>query len=109
MNRQPRRRARISRARARQVQTVVAVLGFLALLLALLGLPYDGGPVPPAIGMFFVVWCVGVPYWYFLEYRYLLERDEQGRPTDRALLLQRYSQLVWLGAAIALAAFIVRG
>lgn len=99
----------VLRPYAHWLQTAMAVLGFVLLLSALAELPYDGGPVSPSMRRFFVFWCVGVPYWYYVEYTYLLERDETGRPAEHGLRLQRYSQLIWLGAAIALGAFIARG
>jgi hypothetical protein len=100
---------RALRPYARPVQTAAAVLGFLALLAALLQLPYDGGLPPPWIRRFFVAWCVAVPYWHYVEYSFLLERDESDRPTGNALRLQRLSQAVWLGGALALAAFVAVG
>jgi hypothetical protein len=100
---------RALRPHARRVQTAAAVVGFLALLAALLQLPYDGGPPPPWIRRFFVAWCVAVPYWHYLEHAFLLERDESDRPTGDALRLQRLSQAVWLGGALAIAAFVAGG
>ena len=96
---------------ARHIQAAAAMLGLAALLGALAGLPFDAGaPVPASTRRFLVYWCVGVPYWFYLEYTFLLERDdEHGRPTQHALHLQRLSWTVWLGGALALAAFVAGG
>ena len=95
---------------ARGVQAAAAVLGLAALLNALAGLPYEAGaPAPASARRFLVYWCVGVPYWFYLEYTFLLERDERGRPSRHARDLQRLSCTVWLGGAIALAAFVAGG
>lgn len=95
---------------ARGVQLAAAVLGLAALLNALAGLPFDSGaPVPASTRRFLVYWCVGVPYWFYLEYTFLSERDEGGRPTEHALHLQRLSWTVWLGGALVLAAFVAGG
>ena len=91
---------------ARTVQTAAAVGGLVALVLALTRLPYDGGPAPPWVRRFFVAWCVAVPYWHYLEYTFLLERDPDGRPAGHALRLQKLSRAVWLGGALALGAFV---
>ncbi len=92
------------------VQAAAAVLGLAALLGALAGLPYEAGaPVSASTRRFLVYWCVGVPYWFYLEYTFLLERDERGRPSRRASDLQRLSWTVWLGGALALAAFVAGG
>jgi hypothetical protein len=95
---------------ARGVQAAAAVLGLAALLGALAGLPFDAGaPVPASTRRFLAWWCVGVPYWFYLEYTFLLDRDERGRPSEHALHLQRLSWTVWLGGAVALAAFVASG
>jgi hypothetical protein len=92
---------------ARLAQTAAAVLGLAALLDALAGLPYEAGePVSASTRRFLVYWSVGVPYWFYLEYTFLLERDERGRPSEHALYLQRLSWTVWLGGTVALAAFV---
>ena len=92
---------------ARGMQAAAAVLGLAALLNALAGLPFEpGAPVPASTRRFLVYWSVGAPYWFYLEYTFLLERDERGRPSEHALYLQRLSWTVWLGGTVALAAFV---
>jgi hypothetical protein len=97
------------RAYARAIQLAAATGGLLLLLWALATLPYDGGPVPAGTRRFLVGWCVGVPYWHWFEHVFLLERDAAGRVVAEALRSQRLSQVVWLGGAIALGAFVAGG
>lgn len=100
---------RRSRRFARPLQAAVAVLGLAALLDAVARLPFEGGPPLPSTRRFFAVWCVAVPYWFYIEYTFLLERDASGRPTTHACRLQRLSWTVWLGGAVALGAFVAGG
>jgi len=59
------------------IRLAMAAGGFLAMVVVLLMLPDWGRPAPAWVWRFLVVWCLAVPYWHFLEYRYL--RDP-GRP-----------------------------
>jgi hypothetical protein len=94
---------------ARALQFLAAVGGLILLLSALAALPYGGGPVSPGTRRFFVGWCVAVPYWHWFEHMFLLERDGEGRVVGEARRLQRLSQAVWLGGALALGAFVAGG
>src|SRR5688500_15601745 len=94
---------------ARAVQLAAAAGGALLLLSALLALPYDGGPASTGTRRFFAGWCVAVPYWHWFEHVFLLERDASGRVVEEARRLQRLSQAVWLGGALALGAFVAGG
>ena len=90
------------RARAaRAVQTATAVAGFAAAVI-LLGAALAGeGPAPAWLLRFYALWCIGVPYWWYLEHRLLIPAAPEDPSRARLLELQALSRNVWLGVAIA--------
>ena len=90
------------RARAaRAVQTATAVAGFAAAVI-LLGAALAGeGPAPAWLLQFYALWCIGVPYWWYLEHRLLIPAAPEDPSRARLLELQALSRNVWLGVAIA--------
>ncbi len=78
-------------------------LGGLALVLwGALRLPEPGEPFPGWLWHAFVGWCVGVPYWHYLEYRLLLDPAADERARIRFTDLQCLSRTVWAAAALVL-------
>ena len=86
---------------ARAVQPAVAVAGFAAAAV-LLGAVLEGdGPAPAWLLRFYALWCLGVPYWWYLEHRLLIPAAPEDPSRARLLELQSLSRNVWLGVAIA--------
>lgn len=50
----------------------VAGLSVVAVLLAVL---WNGASQSSTMWHVFLLWCVGVPYWQYLEYRFLLDPE----------------------------------
>lgn len=92
-------------AYAKPVQRLIALSGGGALLWAALELAVT--PKPGWLWPAFLGWCVGVPYWHYLEYR-LFAPDEPG-PRRRFLEQQSLSRAVWAGGALVLAVALLRG
>lgn len=90
------------------IQRGVALGGLVLVAWSLLNLPGAGEPAPPWLWRLFVGWCVGVPYWHYVEYRFLLDPAADGRTRARFIDLQCLSRMVWLGVALVLGAAIVR-
>ena len=86
---------------ARAVQTAMAVAGFAAAVF-LLGTALAGdGPAPAWLLRFYALWCLGVPYWWYLEHRWLIPAAPEDPSRARLLELQALPRNVWLGVAIA--------
>jgi len=85
------------------IRLAMAAGGFVATVVVLLMLPDWRRPAPAWVWHFLVVWCLAVPYWHFLEYRYL--HDPWQTEAERAdfLYLQTLSRAVWIGFALVLA------
>jgi hypothetical protein len=89
------------RRAARAVQTAMAVAGFAAALV-LLGAALAGeGPAPAWLLRLYTLWCLGVPYWWYLEHRMLIPAAPEDPSRARLLELQALSRNIWLGVAIA--------
>ena len=89
------------RRMARAVQTAVALAGFVVALV-LLGAALAGeGPATAWLLRLYALWCLGVPYWWYLEYRLLIPATPEDPSRTRLLELQALSRNVWLGVAIA--------
>ncbi len=85
---------------ARAVQTAMAVAGFAAAVV-LVGAALAGEePAPAWLLRFHALWCVGVPYWWYLEHRLLIPAAPEDPSRARLLELQALSRNVWLGVAI---------
>lgn len=80
-----------------------AGIGLFALWSALAG---AAGPAPSWLLRLYALWCVGVPYWWYCEYRWLIA---PAAPGARAGLLeeQRLSRDVWLGFVVAIGVLIL--
>ena len=90
-----------TRRPARAVQTAMAVAGFAAAVV-LVGTALAGEePAPAWLLRFHALWCVGVPYWWYLEHRLLIPAAPEDPSRARLLELQALSRNVWLGVAIA--------
>ena len=50
----------------------------------------------------FLLWCVGVPYWHYLEYRFLLDPEAGAQARNDFLAQQALSRTVWLGVGLLL-------
>lgn len=90
---------------AKLLQRAVALLGLAAMLwvAARLG---AGGTLPEWLWPAFIGWCVGVPYWHYVEYR--LFAPDQERERQRFLEQQALSRTAWLGGALVLAVALLR-
>ena len=62
----------------------------------------------PALWHVFLLWCVVVPYWHYVEYRLFLRPGSPPEARERFLALQALSRTVWLGVAILLAVALLR-
>ncbi len=83
------------------MQTAVAVAGFAAAVV-LLGAALAGDePAPAWLLRFYALWCLGVPYWWYLEHRWLIPAAPEDPSRPRLLELQGLSRNVWLGVAVA--------
>ena len=90
-----------TRRAARAVQTAMAVAGF-AVAAVLLGAALAGeGPAPAWLLRLYALWCLVVPYWWYLEHRLLIHASPEDPSRARLLELQALSRNVWLGVAIA--------
>ncbi len=96
------------RLRVTLVRPAVALagLGLVAWLVAAL---WGEGGGRPGLWHVFVLWCVGVPYWHYVEYRAFLRRDADAKVREHFLALQALSRAVWLGVAVLLAVALLRG
>ena len=85
------------------LRLAVAVGGFIAMLVVLALLPAWGQRAPAWAWRFLVAWSLAVPYWHFVDYRYL--RDPRQTEAERAdfIYLQALSRAVWFGFALLLA------
>jgi hypothetical protein len=85
-------------------------LGGLAALLAVLALPPPfGQPAPRWAWRFFAAWCVGVPYWHWLEWRLLRDPAAPETALREFADAQALSRCVWLGGAVVLAVALLTG
>lgn len=96
-------------AAARAIQLFMALGGLAALLAALALLPPLGQPAPRWAWRFFVGWCVGVPYWHWLEWRFLRDPDAPEAALKAFSEQQALSRAVWLGGAMALGVALLAG
>ena len=94
---------------ARAIRLFMALGGFAALLAALALLPPFGEPAPRWAWRFFIVWCVGVPYWHWLEWRLLRDPAAPEAALKDFANQQGLSRAVWLGGAIVLAVALLAG
>lgn len=85
--------------------TALAGLGLVAWLVATL---WGEDAARPVLWYVFLLWCVIVPYWHYVEYRILLGRDSLPEIRTDFLALQSFSRTVWLGVAILLAVALLR-
>jgi hypothetical protein len=69
---------------------------------------WDEDAARPVLWHVFLLWCVGVPYWHYVEYRTFLRRDSPAEARDDFLVLQALSRTVWLGVAVLLAVALLR-
>ena len=83
----------------------LAGLGVIGWLVAIL---WDDGAARPAIWHVFLLWCVGVPYWHYLEHRAFLRQDAPPAVREHFLALQTLSRTVWLGVSVLLAVTLLR-
>ena len=90
---------------AKPVQRAVALFGAAAVLWAAADLA--AGPQPEWLWPAFLAWCIGVPYWHYLEYRLFAPDEAQAR--RRFLEQQALSRAVWTGGALVLAVALLRG
>ena len=65
-------------------------------------------PARPGIWHVFLLWCVGVPYWHYVEYRAFLGRNGSAEARNHFLALQMLSRTVWLGVTVLLAVALLR-
>lgn len=84
----------------------VAGLGVIVVLVAAL---WVGASHSTAVWHVFLLWCVGVPYWHYLEYRFLLDPAAGARARDDFLAQQVLSRTVWLGVGLLLGVSLLRG
>lgn len=85
--------------------TALAGLGLVAWLVVTL---WDENAARPVLWHVFLLWCVIVPYWHYVEYRTFLGRDSFPEVRADFLALQSLSRTVWLGVAILLAVALLR-
>lgn len=84
-----------------RARRVVALLGFLLGAAGVAAAVGGEGPAPPWLLRLFAGWCVGTPYWWWLEYR-LLRPDGEAAQRHFAAE-QALSRWVWLGFTLAMA------
>ena len=92
---------------ARIVQGTVALGGLILMVLALTALLGSTGPVSPWLVRFFVIWAVGVPYWWFLEHQFIIRRLSPSPEREGLIYLQHLSFRVWLGFVLCVGFLIV--
>ena len=92
-------------AYAKVVQRLVALSGGAAMLWA--GVELAATPKPGWLWPAFLGWCVGVPYWHYLEYRLFV--PDKAEPRRQFLEQQALSRAVWAGGALVLAVALLRG
>ena len=90
---------------AKPVQRTVALVGAAAMLWAAVDL--STGPQPEWLWPAFPAWCIGVPYWHYLEYRLFAPDSPEAR--RRFLEQQSLSRTVWAGGALVLVVALLRG
>ena len=56
------------------IRRAVAVAG-LGVVIVLVAALWTGASQSLAVWHAFLLWCVGVPYWHYLEYRFLLDPE----------------------------------
>lgn len=86
------------------MRAAVALLGGVALGTVLLVGLLGHSPRPGWLLLFLIGWAVVTPYWWYLEYRLFLPREDEARADF--LAQQRLSFHVWLGGLAALAALL---
>ena len=84
-----------------RLQTAVAMGGAVLGLAGVLGALAGEGPAPPWVVRLLAAWCVGTPYWWYLEHRWL--RPEAPAARREFAARQAHSRMVWLGFALAMA------
>lgn len=84
----------------------VAGLGVVVVLVAAL---WSGASQSSTMWHVFLLWCVGVPYWHYLEYRFLLDPEANAQARSDFLTLQVLSRTVWLGVGLLLGVSLLRG
>ncbi len=89
------------------VRPAVAVAG-LGLVVWLVPALWDEDAARPVLWHVFLLWCVVVPYWHYVEYRAFLGRDSPPEVRDDFLALQTLSRAVWLGVAVLLSVALLR-
>lgn len=77
--------------------------GLLAMLVALALLPPFGSAAPRWAWRFFLIWSLGVPYWQWVEYRWLNDGSAD------FLRQQGLSRSVWAGGVAVLATYLLAG
>jgi hypothetical protein len=85
----------------------MAIGGLVMMVAALVAALTSTGPVEPWLVRFYVVWCVGVPYWWFLEYRFIIHPLPNSPEREALVYMQGLSRNVWLGFAIAFGVLIL--
>ena len=91
-------------AYAKPIQRLVALSGGAAVLWAAVDLAAT--PKPGWLWPTFLGWCIGVPYWHYLEYR--IFAPSEAEPRRRFLEQQALSRTVWAGGALVLAVALLR-
>ena len=83
----------------------VAGLGLVCWLLVTL---WDEDAARPVLWHVFLLWCVVVPYWHYVEYRVFLGRGSSPEARADFFALQTLSRTVWLGVTVLLAVALLR-
>ena len=89
------------------VRPAIAAAG-LGLVCWLVAMLWNEDAVRPVLWHVFLLWCVVVPYWHYVEYRTFLGRAISPETRDDFLALQTLSRTVWLGVMVVLAVVLLR-
>ena len=90
------------------IRRAVAVTGA-GVAVVLVAALWVGASHSTAVWHAFLLWCVGVPYWHYLEYRFLLDPEAGAQARDDFLAQQALSRTVWLGVGLLLGVSLLRG
>ena len=90
------------------IRRVVAVAG-LGVVVVLVAALWNGASQSAAVWHAFLLWCAGVPYWHYLEYRFLLDPRADPQARSDFLAQQALSRTVWLGVGLLLGVSLLRG
>lgn len=90
------------------IRRTVAVAG-LGVVVVLVAALWNGASQSSAVWHAFLLWCAGVPYWHYLEYRFLLDPEAGPQARSDFLAQQVLSRTVWLGVGLLLGVSLLRG